>query len=202
MLSETEWRILGRLNRSTQLSLCSVMGLFASPEAVEILRELESRADGFVSFGSKVAGRYHKKMVLNLPPILFDSQWANERNTAATEAAILIATGFLGSVYELLRHTHYSTTPSWQFFRFVRHACFHGNMFKLNPGEPKHRAEWRGFEITQDLNDTRLLYDFLAIGDIFLLTADVVAEIGPPAGKRTVWEPVAPEWRIIALTTK
>lgn len=196
MLTEEEWKKIGELNRSAQICYCSVGGLFGSPEAVDVIRKAEAEKDGLIGIGSKIGDKYGKHVSLRLPPILFDKKYIGIRSEAASKAFAQITAGFVGSVYELLKDRYQSTSPTWQFFRHVRNASFHGNKFNLHSGQPNHPAHWRGLEIDRSLNGTPLIYDFLAPGDVFLLMSDVVKEIGVPPEIGPVYSPEQPDWEL------
>ena len=196
MLSSIEYEKIGIINRSTQIALSSVVGVASVPVAAIKILEAEKSNDALVSFGSKILDRYGKNIGLGLPPILWDENFNKEKPQAVVQSCTLIVSGFLGSVYEILKSNHYSDNPIWQFFRHVRNACFHGNQFYFMKGQPNKPASWRGMEIDSSLNGSTLIFDFIGIGDCFLLVADIMNEAGVPTGKPPVYNMLLPDWTI------
>ena len=79
--------------------------------------------------------------------------------------------------------------PVLEFFRYVRHGCFHGNRFKFKQSEPRSLAEWRGKVVTRDLEGkgtpifqetTPVGEHFLEWGDALILIADACAKVYQP----------------------
>ena len=200
MLTDDQYATIGHLNLQTQIALTSVASMFSIPKLPSRVLDRQSKVRGLASFGSKILDKYHKKVTLNLPPVLYDPAHQSKRAEACSDTAALIAAGFLGSVYETLRSNagvqNSATNPLWQFLRHVRNGCFHGNMFSFRSSEPRHPAAWRGLEITKSLNGTTLIYDFIGIGDIFILVADIIESIGVPPGRKPVWESTPPDWTL------
>jgi len=69
--------------------------------------------------------------------------------------------------------------PELQFLRHIRNASAHNNQFFLGAGQERiHTLSmlpliWRGKEIKEELEDTKLYMDFLQPGDLFYLLSDI-----------------------------
>ncbi len=94
----------------------------------------------------------------------------------------------LGHCWEVLRINNLLGTrprdPVLEFFYHIRNGGFHGNKFKFDVREPKHKAEWKGLAITPALQGKRIFREnlrekdfFLNYGDPLLLLHDVSALI-------------------------
>lgn len=69
--------------------------------------------------------------------------------------------------------------PELQFLRHIRNASAHNNQFFWGTGQEKIRTLsklpliWRGKEIKDELEGTKLYMDFLQPGDLFYLLSDI-----------------------------
>lgn len=69
--------------------------------------------------------------------------------------------------------------PELQFLRHIRNASAHNNQFFWGVGQNRIRTIdqlpiiWRGKEIREELEDTKLYMDFLRPGDLFYLLSDI-----------------------------
>jgi hypothetical protein len=195
MLNKEELKRCGNLLRSYQIASCCITGA-TIPAAIKAILDAQSRVDGLMSVGSKVMDKYKKKCTGDFPPILWDPIYVDQKPQAIVDSLVLVATGFVGSIYEVLRIRHISTREIWQFFRHIRNACFHDNKFRFTKGEPKYPARWRGLEIERKLQDSLLVFDFFALGDFLILVSDVINDIGIPSGEIHSFNEADPSWTL------
>jgi hypothetical protein len=79
-------------------------------------------------------------------------------------------------------------SPEFEFFRHLRNGCAHGNKFnfrnhkdkktnKVIYDEPSRPAKWNGLEINQTLHGSKVIFDFIAGGDVLKLLIDMSKKI-------------------------
>ncbi len=78
---------------------------------------------------------------------------------------------------ELSRNNYFDRTPELEFFRHLRNAVSHGNLFHFAKGEPKRPARFKGFEITPALHGRAFLFEYMGAGDLFDLFDHVKAHL-------------------------
>jgi hypothetical protein len=144
-------------------------------------------------FGSRLSEKYNKVLGIKLPILQFIDE--KKREQRKIEVATLIASGFLGSAYELIVHHRERDNPLWEFFRHARNASFHGNRFNFERDEPTRPAEWRGLAITRSMQDDPLFFDFIQFADVFYMLADLTVHIGMPEGEQPMFGELPPDWR-------
>lgn len=194
MLTDTEADTLDKLSMSAVMSITAAFGLMTVPEAVQALeRAMPEGYPALFVFSSRLSSKYDKTLGIKLPVKQFSST-NDAQEKWMDEVATLIASGFLGSAYELLEDHRDPNIPLWEFFRHTRNAAFHGNRFHFLGDEPKRPASWRGLEITRNLQDTPLFFDFIHFADVFYMLADLTVEIGMPPGEPPMFGTLPEHW--------
>ena len=196
MLSAEEVRQLNSIGYSAIVAFTATFGLASLPEAAKSIAA--TAKEGFpplIGAGSRLSDKHPGKsgVAFKLSGVFYEPNPNEEKEQIMSNVAALIAAGFLGSSYEVLKDNHYSTDPLWQFFRHLRNACFHGNKFHFRGSGPRHKAEWRGLKITSALDKTPLFFSFLLVGDVIWLLGDVTNRIGMPSGT-PLYSKADPNW--------
>lgn len=194
MLTEAEVDALDRLSMSAVLAITAVMGLSAVPSSVRALQE--AMPEGCLpqfGFGSHLSDKYGKELGLKLPVATLQST-GQAREEWMTATATLVASGLLGSAYELLKPHRDPNNALWEFFRHTRNAAFHGNRFYFKGGEPLRPASWRGRELSNALDEQPLFFEFLQFGDAFFMLADLILEIGMPHDEPPLLRTAPTDW--------
>ena len=77
------------------------------------------------------------------------------------------------SCYEIVKDKN-DGSPEFEFFRHLRNGCAHNNKFNFATSKkankltkvPSKPAKWRNFKITRSLNGKKVIFGFIAPGDI------------------------------------
>ena len=69
----------------------------------------------------------------------------------------------------LQRNDYFDKTPELEFYRHLRNALGHGNVFYFSRGEPRRLASFKGRTLTNSLHGSSGFFNFMAPGDVFEL---------------------------------
>lgn len=104
-----------------------------------------------------------------------------------TNAVMILIQQLVVSCYASVENQN-DKSPEFEFFRHIRNGCAHDNKFnfrkhknkrtnKVIYDEPSRSAKWNGLEITQTLENSKVIFNFIAGGDVLQLLNDISAKI-------------------------
>jgi hypothetical protein len=166
-----------------QFAMDMADGYAAHTAAMTVVTRLDERTLRRVTWSPDPVGTAQTKdgnpVCFNLSDFL---KLAPKKATITAEFPRVWLTGSLLAVGDALaRHDYFDRAPELELIRHLRNGIAHGNLFKIQKVEhPAHnrdvwpRRPYRGiFEITPELNGTRVLFDFMEAGDVIEALHDV-----------------------------